>query len=293
MDLPKELKLHILSYLDYPDARSYIQAFNVEISITDFILLLNLRNPELTDKLLAMQYPKNFDIRYLLYLNINIIQPLDKRWFIEQYHNGRYIYNQYPKLYEVVYSEVKSDSNLWTSFCFEFKDGFFVGNLAFFTVDIYHVLKVLDEYQLLKDAPGDWYREIPTEIVQLNIGAINGIKYLKYTYNKFGDKGYFSLFLKDENMLRWFLGLPANINQITDDFVNTRGPITINDSDYFEYIEDSLSTEELDNLKVILNEFIDKYVGISGDEIVESVENAKGWCYVLETRDEDGGEDNI
>lgn len=52
MQIPRELHLHILSYMNYIDVNNYTIGLGIQFTKQDFILLINLRDPQMTDSLL-------------------------------------------------------------------------------------------------------------------------------------------------------------------------------------------------------------------------------------------------
>ena len=97
------------------------------------------------------------------------------------------------------------------------------------------------------------------------------MKYLKYTYNKYGDQGYL-LFVLRNNVLKWFLGLDTD-----EEYKNTRGPVDIVDIEDLKFhLEDGLA----DTIS-ILHEYVDKYRNIDKynenvniiTELIEWLEN--------------------
>jgi len=255
--LPKELKLSILTFLDGIDIKNFINAYELEITKIDLIFLLNSIGYKHVKQVLDLQDPKvSFENKYLLvkYINPNLEGPL----FFKEYSSSFFIWNSFPGLYyhictEMLKLSVKHDNREWGLLYVNITNGsIYEEPFVLFSekFDMYKLMDILDEYSMLEEIEGDFYREMMSQID----GTDNHImKYLKYTYNKWGDQGYLLFLLRSEcaDQLRWFLNLDTR-----DKYKNTRGPVDIPDIEELKDYTEGFLDEDIQD---ILIEYANKY----------------------------------
>jgi len=237
--VPNKLHLTIIVYLHPDDIDNYLKAYNKHLSKTDLIFLINSRTPGITDEILKFNntlYQFNnlsWNTEYSIYRHIK--DYIDNSIFMSEYRSAMNIYMDYRKLYKLIHKEMYFTGS-WVNLLKYIMDNDvmdqpFVSFRSDF--DMYKLMDTLNKYKLIYEREGGYCRETADE---LSNGNILIEKELKWLYNKYGDKGYFTVLIDKPELLRWFLGL-----NVTSEYSNTRGPIFI---DVLEYLEDQLTDVE-------------------------------------------------